>query len=69
MGTTVSSLQECCKADTKGRIRRIDAQSSDQMVASRKMSVLIALELEKVTLCAERHPWDGGQRHVGMTQI
>lgn len=69
MGTRVSSLQECCKDEIKGRIRRIDAQSSDQMVASRKMSVRLTLELEKVTLCAERHPWDGGQRHVGMMQI
>lgn len=97
MGTTVSSLQDCCKDEIKGRICRIDAQNSDQMVASRKMSVCLALEPEKVTLCGERvrvaiirikmlrpshlgvfqldsqsrdrHPWDGGQRHMGMMQI
>lgn len=54
MGTTVSSLQECCKDEIKGRIHRRDAQSSDQMVAPRKMSVRLALELEKVTLCGGR---------------
>lgn len=36
MGTTVSSFRSVVKMRLKGRICRIDAQSSDQMVASRK---------------------------------